>query len=81
MRGIQVVLILAMSSSLFIIGVACLFKTKAVREYAIKQANHRLNPFSQWMQSGQYLWNLRICGLLALAMSGIIAFAFFSNLN
>ncbi len=73
-KEVQFILSLAFSVLLFLVGSACVFKTNAIREYTIKKANHRFNLFFGFMKSDQYIWNLRICGLLIMAMSCIMAF-------
>jgi len=66
---------LAFDFFLLLVGLACIFMTNALREYAIKKADHKLSLFFGFMKSDQFIWNLRSCGLLAIAMSCIIAYA------
>ena len=81
MTEVQVVFAFAACAFLIVVGVACLFRTSAVRDYAVKTANPRFNPFYAFMKSNQYVWHLRICGFVALAMAAIITFSLFSRLR
>ena len=55
---------------LLIIAALCLFWPDAVREYSLRSSDNplarRFNPFLGWMNKSQYIWSLRLTGLLAL---------------
>jgi hypothetical protein len=52
------------------VGVLCLFRTAAVRDFAVRNTPRKLgavsNPAWNWMQTPQYTWSLRLIGLLAI---------------
>jgi len=52
------------------IGVLCLFRTAAVRDFALRNAAKKIgsmsNPASSWMQTSQYVWSLRLIGVLSI---------------
>ena len=58
----------ALAGCLFLLvtGVLCLFWPESIRNYALR-VTPEWNPLLGWMRSGQYVWSLRITGVLALA--------------
>ena len=68
-------------TSLFLItlGVLCLVWPYRVQEYALKQRGMRLNPFGGFMRGRGYIWNLRICGSIAIAMAIVLLVALFGR--
>jgi hypothetical protein len=52
------------------VGFSALFWPERIQAYALKHSNSRLhqkvNPFLTWMKTRQYVWSLRIIGVMSI---------------
>jgi hypothetical protein len=73
--GIQIVATAV--AAVFLLGIAasCLVWPRAVQNYAIKTSSKRFNPFLSWMRTPEYVWSLRIIGVIALFMLVVLSIA------
>ena len=66
------------------VGFMCLFRTGAVRDYALRTASKKIgpyrNPYLKWMQTSQYVWSLRLIGILAVAAFFLVIFLILRSL-
>ena len=77
----EFVVSLVIGVCLMAVGLACLFKPHTLQTYVLKNSTNRLtriNPFLNWMRTAQYVWSLRIIGLIAIAGSVLIIMAILS---
>lgn len=51
-------------------AIVCLVWPNAIRNYAIKNTSRNLGnrgyPLAKWMEGRQYLWSIRLVGIIAL---------------
>jgi sterol desaturase/sphingolipid hydroxylase (fatty acid hydroxylase superfamily) len=62
---------------LLVIGLGSLLWPNGIRAYTLRNLEKhaiaaRVNPFRTWMESEQYIWSLRIVGLLSAGMAILI---------
>ena len=69
--------------SLFLLVVAwmCLFQPRRVQAYALSMMRDGLFPSRDWVKTAQYIFSLRVCGVIALLMSLVLAWAVIQNLR
>ena len=63
--------------TLFALGWAALLFPKRIQESAIKHG--RLDLFKNWTRSRQYIWMVRIGGILAIVIVTVIEFFVFTG--
>jgi hypothetical protein len=69
---------------LLVVGFSGLFWPDRLRAYALKNSASRVaqfNPFLNWMKTSQYIWSLRIVGVLSISMSVLILLVLFRGLK
>jgi len=62
------------------IGVICLFFPQKIQEYTINiysdgKGLAKYNPFIEWIKTPQYIFSIRIAGILALLACGFVFYA------
>ena len=76
-------LIVAVIAVVFLsaVSLACLVWPERIQELAVSR--HGLvfyNPFKSWVRTRWYLWQLRVIGLVALVIAGVIAWSILRHL-
>jgi hypothetical protein len=69
--------------SLFLFAVAwmCLFQPQRIQTFALSVMREGLFPSRNWVKTAQYIYSLRACGVIALLMSLVLAWAVIQNLR
>lgn len=60
---------------LLFVGLSALFWPDRIQAYALKHSTgpvQRFNPFLPWMKSRQYIWSLRVMGLISMATAVLL---------
>jgi hypothetical protein len=58
-----------------LVGVTGLFRPEKIKPYALKRSGgplQKLNPFVPWMKTRQYIWSLRLTGLISMAAAALL---------
>lgn len=59
-----------------LVGLSGLFWPDKIQTYALEHSRGRLhqkvNPFLPWMRTRQYIWSLRVIGLLSMAAAVLL---------
>jgi len=59
-----------------LVGLSGLFWPEKIQAYALEQSagplHQNLNPFLAWMKTRQYIWSLRVIGLLSMAAAVLL---------
>ncbi len=62
-----------------LLSFTCLFAPEIIRNYGLRNAPKRLgpfdNPFLKWMQTPQYMWSIRLVGVIAIVGLALLLFA------
>ncbi len=64
---------------LALIGTFCLLAPSKIQQFALKSSSGKFNPWHTWMKKPAYLVSVRLCGIIALSMAGILSWVFFFN--
>lgn len=67
MSGYQILGLFLFCVGTLSVGVICLGRPTAVRDYALR-TTPKWNPFRNWMESSSYIWSVRLSGVVALLM-------------
>ena len=59
-----------------IVGLFGLFWPERIQTYALEHSasrlHQKLNPFLAWMKTRQYIWSLRVIGLMSMAAAVLL---------
>lgn len=60
----------------FVVGLSSLFWPERIQTYALEHStsrfHQRINPFLAWMRSRQYIWTLRVIGVVSMAAGALL---------
>ena len=61
---------------LLIVGLSGLFWPEKIQTYALEHStshlHQKVNPFSAWMKTRQYIWALRVIGMMSLGSAVLL---------
>jgi len=61
---------------LLFVGFSGLFWPERIQTYALEHSTSRLhqkvNPFLTWMKTRQYIWSLRVIGLMSIGAAALL---------
>lgn len=60
---------------LLFVGLSALFCPDRIQAYALKHSTgpvQRFNPFLPWMKTRQYIWSLRVIGLMSVVAAVLL---------
>jgi hypothetical protein len=59
-----------------LVGVSGLFFPEKIQTYAMQHSSgilhQKINPFLAWMRTRQYIWSLRVIGIVSLGAAGLL---------
>lgn len=69
--------------SLFLLAVAwmCLAQPQRIQAYALSAMRDKWFPSKEWVKTAQYIYSLRACGVIALLMALVLAWAVIQRLR
>ena len=74
-RQTFVVILLGLAFFL-LVGLSGLFWPEKIQAYALEHSagplHQKLNPFLAWMRTRQYIWSLRVIGIVSLGAAGLL---------
>jgi hypothetical protein len=76
-QGLHVWWLAPMAALLFLTGVLLLIKAKRIQDLVIRKMD--LDPFEDYVKSTTYLLQLRIVGVVEIAVSLFLAYAAYAN--
>ena len=77
----KIALLFGLLSSI-VLGVICLLWPERIQDFALRWAGQglgKLNPFSDWMKTRNYILSIRFVGILAILGFIVMLIAFIRN--